>query len=210
MEITEIEEITGSRSKIYIDGEFAFVLYKGELRHYRITAGKEITEETYNEIVNVLLKKRARRRSMALLKSRPYTERQMYDKLRQGFYPESVITQALLYLQSFGYLDDARYARDYIDYHREVKSRRRMEQDLIGKGIAKPVIADAFREWEGQGNEVEEGEQIARWIRKRAYDIHTSDLMEKRKMAAFLFRKGFEVSKIQRALHWDGSEDALL
>lgn len=207
MEITAIEEITGSRSKVYIDEEFAFVLYKGELRQYKLTVGEEITEETYYEIVNILLVKRARRRSMALLKSRPYTEKQMYDKLRQGFYPEPVIAQALLYLESYGYLDDARYAQDYIDYHRETKSRRRLEQDLLQKGIAKAVISEAFREWEELGNEVGEADQIARWIRKKAYDIHTSDRKEKQKMAAFLFRKGFNASDIQKALQYDGCQE---
>lgn len=207
MEITRIEEITGSRSKVYIDEEFAFVLYKGELRHYKLTVGEEVTEETYHDIVNVLLVKRAKRRSMALLKSRPYTEKQMYDKLKQVFYPESAISQAILYLESYGYLDDARYAQDYIDYHKETKSRRRLEQDLLGKGIAKSVIAEAFREWEEQGNEIEEADQIARWIRKKSYDIRTNDPKEKQKMAAFLFRKGFAVSNIQKALQYDGSQE---
>lgn len=207
MEITKIEEITGSRNKIYIDEEFAFVLYKGELRHYKLMVGEEITEEIYYDIVNILLVKRAKRRGMALLKSRPYTEKQMCDKLRQGYYPESVISQALLYLESYGYLDDARYALDYIDYHKEAKSRRRLEQDLIRKGIEKPVIAEALTAWEAQGNKVEETDQIARWIRKKAYDIRTNDLKEKQKMAAFLFRKGFNLSNIQKALQYDGSQE---
>ena len=45
MKITGIEEVSKSRSKIDIDNEFAFVLYKGELRLYQIVLGEEISEK---------------------------------------------------------------------------------------------------------------------------------------------------------------------
>ena len=36
MLVTQVTELSKSRSKVYIDQEFAFVLYKGELRLYHI------------------------------------------------------------------------------------------------------------------------------------------------------------------------------
>ena len=44
MLVTQVTEVTKSRSKVYIDQEFAFVLYKGELRLYEIEEGKELKE----------------------------------------------------------------------------------------------------------------------------------------------------------------------
>ncbi len=36
MTVTKIEPVTKSKYKIYLDGQFAFVLYKGELSRYQI------------------------------------------------------------------------------------------------------------------------------------------------------------------------------
>lgn len=200
MTVTQITEITNTRSKVYIDDEFAFVLYKGELRRYKIREGETVSQEILTELLESVLPKRAKLRGMALLKSRPYTEKQMRDKLKQGFYPEQIICLAIEYLKSYGYIDDVRYARDYMEYYSSTRSRRRMEQELMQKGIAKQEIQQAFREWMDEGGELDEPAQIYEWIRKRKYDVHTTDLKEKQKMAAFLFRKGFDAGSIQKAL----------
>ena len=49
MVVTQISELSKSRCKVYIDQEFAFVLYKGELRLYKVAEGKEITQKDYDE-----------------------------------------------------------------------------------------------------------------------------------------------------------------
>ena len=86
MTVTGIEEINNKKIRVFIDNEFAFVLYKGELRLYGIREGEEIGEEEYLEITGKILPKRAKLRSMNLLKSRAYTEKQLRDKLVQGEY----------------------------------------------------------------------------------------------------------------------------
>lgn len=201
--VTGIVPITNSRSKIYIDNEFAFVLYKGELRNYKITEGKEIDNNVIEEIVTIVLTKRAKLRGMSLLKSRPYTEKQMYDKLKQGFYPERVISVAIDYFKSFEYIDDYQYARDYIEYYSEGKSRKRLEQDLIKKGIDKSQVKSALMNWQDEGGTIDEVSQIRDLLRKKSYNVDTCDIKEKQKMMAFLFRKGFDISNIKKVLNYE-------
>ena len=203
MVVTQIAPVTSSRSKVYIDDEFAFVLYKGELRHYKITEREEIKQETIDEIIGTVLIKRAKLRGMALLKSRPYTRKQMQDKLKQGFYPDSVIATAIEYLESFHYIDDVQYVNDYISYYCENKSYKRLEQDLIQKGISKEEVRDAFEKWRNEGGTIDETLQIQEWIRKKSFDLNTTDLKEKQRMMAFLFRKGFEMNNIRKVLNCD-------
>ncbi|MGN1146672.1 MAG: regulatory protein RecX, partial [Acetatifactor sp.] len=64
MIVTQIVEMSKTRSKIYIDQEFAFVLYKGELRLYHICEGQEIAWEDYRTIMEEVLPKRAKLRAM--------------------------------------------------------------------------------------------------------------------------------------------------
>ena len=106
MTVTRIEELSRSRCKIYLEDSFAFVLYKGELRSYGLKEGQEITEEAYRDIMENLLPRRAKLRAMNLLKNRSYTEKQLYDKLKAGDYPEEIIEQALDYVRSYHYIDD--------------------------------------------------------------------------------------------------------
>ena len=203
MTITKITEISKSRVQIITDEEFAFVLYKGELRNYKITEGKDIDKSIYDEIFVNVLPKRAKLRGMSLLKSRPYTEKQMYDKLKQGGYPDTVADIAVEYFKSFGYIDDLRYARDYIDYHSEGRSRKRLEQDLLQRGIGKSDIKEAFDNWHNEGGVIDELALIRELLIKKSYSGETSDIKEKQRMMAFLFRKGFSADNIQKALNCD-------
>ena len=114
MTVTRIEELSKSRSRVYIDDQFAFVLYKGELRLYHLREGEEIALQDYETILGEILPKRAKLRAMNLLKSRDYTVSQLRQKLEQGGYPEAVAEEALGYVESFHYTDDLRYAVSFI------------------------------------------------------------------------------------------------
>ena len=100
--------------------ELAFVLYKGELRLFHVKVGEELTEKAYRQIIDELLPKRAKSRAMNLLKDRDYTVSQLREKLVQGFYPEEAIEEAITYVESFHYLDDLRYAGNYIAFHADL------------------------------------------------------------------------------------------
>lgn len=200
MQVTLIEELTSTRSKIYIDGVFAFVLYKGELRLYGVCEGATIDAEDYEEIMTKVLPKRAKLRAMNLLQKREYTTKQLRDKLEQGFYPEKVIEQAISYVASYHYIDDLRYATQYIIFHEESRSKRRIEQDLLQKGITKEVFQKAWITWEEEGGHQNEEEQIRKLLRKRKYDPSKADYTETQKQMAFLVRKGFSVETIRRVL----------
>lgn len=200
MKITAIEELSKARSRVWIDGEFAFVLYKGELRLYRIREGEEISEETLKTIRQEILPKRAKLRAMNLLKSREYTTKQLHDKLKQGGYPEDMITLALDYVASYHYTDDLRYAVSYMQSHETDKSRRRIEQDLMRKGIGKETLEKAWQTWEARGGEQDEQQMISELLEKRGYCPREADLREKQRLYGFLMRRGFSGEQVRKAL----------
>ena len=203
MVVTEIQELSKSRSKIVLDQEFAFVLYKGELRQYGIKLGQELSEEQYREIMTEVLPKRAKLRAMNLLKSRSYTTAQLRLKLQQGGYPEEVIKEALEYVASFHYTDDLRYAVDFITDNDQRKSRFRMEQDLRTKGIPTEIIELAWQEWQENGGSQDESAMIEALLKKKNYNPEKADIKEQQKVYAFLMRKGFSGENITKALRKD-------
>lgn len=198
--ITEITALAGGRYKIEVDGEYRFVLYRGELNAYHIRAGEQIPHEFLEEILSEILPKRAKLRSMNLLKSREYTEYQLREKLRQGMYPESVIDEAIEYLKSYRYLDDRRYVKDYIVYYSESRSRGRIEQDLLRKGIHRGLIRTVYEEDLGEEKLPDEILLIKKLLEKKNYHGESADYQEKQKMRTFLYRKGFSADNIEKIL----------
>ncbi|MDE6847502.1 MAG: recombination regulator RecX [Lachnospiraceae bacterium] len=203
MFVTQISGISKSRYRIYLDGQFAFVLYKGELRQFQIKENQELSEEIYQHIMTQILPKRAKLRSMNLLQSKDYTRKQLEDKLVLGEYPAECISEAIAYVESYGYIDDRRYARDFIEYNLQNKSKKRIETDLIRKGIAKDVIQEAFEELEVLGVEQDELAMACELLNKKKYCADTATKQEQQKMYGFLFRKGFCSDIISKALLLD-------
>ena len=203
MIVTDITEFDKKRSKVYIDGEYAFILYKGELRDYSIKVGSEISNIAYNEIVEELLPKRATKRAMNLLQKKDYTEKKLRDKLAEGLYSDDCIDAAIEYVKSYKYLDDDRFARDYIIYHLENKSKNRIVQDLANKGIDKETILRIFDEvysdYDSEEVENAEYQQIEKLLEKKHYSSDM-DFKEKQKIMAFLFRRGYNMDSIRKCM----------
>lgn len=200
MEVTRIEELTKSRSKVYIEQQFAFVLYKGELRLYHVREGRELSKQDYDTIMKEVLPKRAKLRAMNLLQKREYTTGQLRKKLTEGFYPEEIIEEALAYVASFHYIDDSRYALDYITQQESICSRRRIEHDLQLKGIDRDTIAGAWSRWEENGGIQDEQMRIRELMAKRNYDPEHTDYREQQKLYGWLMRKGYSGEQIRRAM----------
>lgn len=203
MIVTQITGLTRGRCRIYIDEKPVFVLYRGEIRRLDIREGEPISEESIREIHEEILPGRAKRRAMNLLQSRDYTEEGLREKLRSGDYPESCIEGAVAYVKSYGYVDDRRYAGDFIAYNLDRKSRTRMEQDLMRKGIDKDTIRTVFEELEEQGTKQDEGAMIRSLLEKKKYNPETATRQDKQRMYAFLYRRGFHSEAINRALLLD-------
>lgn len=200
MTVTGIVKFSESKRKIYIDQEFAFVLYKGDIHKYGLEEDKELTEEVFEEIYTVLLPKRAKLRAMNLLKSRDYTAHQLQVKLLQGLYPPEIVGQAVEYVKSFRYVDDERYATAFIRSNNVRKSRKRMTQDLLQKGISKEVVEKALQICEEDHDIVDEDRQIALLLEKKGFNRETADQKELQRIYGFLMRKGFSQENVYRAI----------
>ena len=200
MIITDIVEVTKAKSRIYLDGEFAFVLYKGELRLYHIVKGQELSEDDYEEIMHTVLPKRAKKRSLMLLQKKDYTEEELRRKLRDGEYPEPIIEEALEYVKGYHYIDDYRYCVSYITCYGDKWSRQQIMSKLVTKGVNKQDIQEAYEEVRLKGDISSEEELIRVILNKKHYNAETADMKTKNKMYQHLLYKGFSAGSIGRIL----------
>ena len=203
MTVTGITEVSNARVQIAINGEAAFTLYKGEVRSFHLKEGEDIPEEVYREIMETILPKRAIKRAMNLLKVRAYTVKQLTDKLKDSGYPEMIVEEAINYVSSFGYLNDGQYALDYIEYYKESKSRMKIFNSLIQKGISKEIVEESWEKSTEDDNRNLEQEQILTWMKKKNFNPSEASYEEKQRFSAFLYRKGFQIDSIRCALSLD-------
>lgn len=197
MTVTKIEPVTKTRYKVYVDGQFAFVLYKGELSRYHIAEDSELEEETYQSIRKEIILKRAKLRAMHLLNDMGRTESQLRTKLLQNDYPSDIVEEAIAYVKSFGYINDAEYARNFIENRKEKKSKKEICAALCQKGLQKDLIETALEESYTNDDSIAAIEAI---VRKKKFDSKSTDYREMQKMMGYLVRKGFRYDDIRQVI----------
>lgn len=197
MQIEQIVPLDKKRSRVCLDNGMVFALYKGEIKALALQEGQEVSAALYQEIYGGILLKRAKRRMLYLLGQMDRTEAQIRQKLQQGGYPEGIIEEAIAYAMDAHYLDDARYARNYVRSQQEKKSREQMRMSLYRKGIRRELAEQAL---ESEYILEDEQELILKWVQKKNYPGETASLKEKRRICQFLMRKGFHMDDILHVL----------
>ncbi len=195
MQITAVVPLDKRRSKVFLEEEPAFVLYRGEIRRYQIEEGAELSEGQYRQILEEILVKRGRERALHLLKDRDRTEEEIRRKLQEGFYPQEVIKRTVDFLKEYHFIDDLDYGRRFIDAYKDKRSRKRLEFDLQQKGLAQEQIRMLLEE-----GEVQEDSQIKAFLKKKGYTPGSASPREQAKLIAALARKGFSYDAVYRNL----------
>lgn len=139
--------------------------------------------------------KKAKEKAMSLLLIKDRTEKELSERLYHSGFSEVACEEAMEYVKSFGYIDDFRYAKNFIDFRKNEKSKKEIQFKLLQKGVCLELIAVAMEE-EYDG----ETEALQRALKKRLKGKSISDLtlQEKQKLIASLARKGFSLSEILR------------
>ncbi len=206
MRIEHIEKATDKKRKITLDDGSSFVLYIGEIRRFHLKENTEVPDPVLNEILGTVLVRRARLRCMNLLKTSDRTVKQLHDRLKGDGYPDSIIENALAYVASYHYTDDERYAENYVRAYTGRKSRRIITLELEKRGVPADLVSEAFAavlDEEGLAEADESGDltAIRRLLEKKNFDSSLSSWDERRKMIAYLMRKGFSMSDIRAVLN---------
>jgi regulatory protein len=129
-------------------------------------------------------------------------------RVEAGETGEAKINAVIARLQERKYLNDQAYAQDYAKLRQENASfgRRRVQQDLMRKGVQAPVIANTLEVAYAEVNE----EELARRHLERKRVKKPASQKEAARVARLLMRAGFGSSVIFRILRkWDIEEEAL-
>ena len=137
--------------------------------------------------------RRAKLRALHLLTAMDRTEANLREKL-QASYCEEAVEIAVEYVKKYGYLDDERYVKTYIESKSRTKSRKQIEQELIfKKGVSKDAVYRGFE----QAEMADIVEVIQKYMKKKKIEPQNCDYEQKQKFFAYMMRKGFQIEELK-------------
>jgi regulatory protein len=187
----EIQKRDKERVNVFIDGEFAFglnVMDAANLRKGQVLAEAEIAALRDADAVVQAVNTAAH-----FLSYRPRSTAEIRRNLKEKDTPEAVIDAAIDKMAGMGYLDDAAFARYWVDNRSQFKplSHRALRQELRQKGLADAVIDEALGEQSEPDLAYKAATTQVRKLRNRSVKEF------KTKINAFLQRRGFSYSTTQ-------------
>ena len=209
MLVTSIIKQNKKKSLIIFDEEIKVCLYNSELYKYGIQEGIEISDDVYREIFTELLPKRVKERTFYMLKDSDKSEFDVRTKLLTAYYPKDIVEDVISYMKNMKYIDDSRFADNYIRNNFRRKSINRIKSELMLHRIDKSIISELISLLEKEEFVLDEQLEIIRkeFVRRK-YDFQIDDSKLKNKIIMSLIRKGFDFDSID-SVYRSMKEEAL-
>ena len=148
-------------------------------------------------------------RALNLLALRARSSRELRRQLVRKGEPADQVDAAIARLQVAGFLDDGAFARQFARSKAvgAGMSRRRIQQELGRRGVARQIgddaIADVFAE-----EQLDERAVVEQAARKKLRSLKNLDAdTRKRRLYAYLARRGYDLDDIRRAMQAVGSAE---
>ncbi|MCC6170019.1 MAG: RecX family transcriptional regulator [Caldilineaceae bacterium] len=187
-----IQQHNKERVNVFLDGEYAFAVGLDAalgLRKGQRLSAEQIAAFKYEGEVDL-----AYQRGLRYLGIRPRSEQEMATYLAGKGYVEEVTAAALARLRARGYVDDAAFARYWVDNRTRFRPRgtRALRYELRQKGLDSPTIDEALEE---------QDEDAAAWAAAAPMAARWAGLPREefdRKLIGFLARRGFNYAICRR------------
>jgi regulatory protein len=190
----KVQKRNPGRINVYLDGDFAFGLARIVAAWLYI--GQELSEEKIAELQSGDVREAAHQQALRSLSYRARSEAEIRQNLKEHEFSEPVIEETLERLRKSGLLDDARFAKSWVENRTELRprSRRALAFELGRKGISGEALDEALAETDDDELAYQAG-------LKQARKLQSLEWAEFRpKLLAFLARRGFQYSTAAEAV----------
>lgn len=187
------------RVNIYLDDKFAFGLDLENYMKLGLKVNQELTEKEVEEIVKKGEFQKVYDKILRFATLRPRSEREYKNWLRKHKVHESLHKKLFEKLIHLDFLDDEKFATWWVDQRNNFrpKSKRILNQELRIKGIDKEVIENVLSE-----TKIDEEKIAKEMLEKKIYRWkNLNDFEARKKMSAFLARRGFGWDIIKKTVN---------
>lgn len=188
------QQETADRVNVYLDEQFAFGL--PALEAARLRVGQYLDDAEIAQLQDADLAQKAYDRAVRFLSYRPRSAVEVRRHLARTVADAALITAVLDKLAEQGYLNDAEFARFWVENREQFRPKgpRALRQELRQRGLASETIETALAE-------VAPAEGAYTAARPRAARIANLAVSEpdafRRKLSDFLARRGFDYGTIR-------------
>lgn len=124
------------------------------------------------------------------------SEKELYEKLlKKGYSPEESAS-AMAKLANYGYIDDTRYARHYAEQKLHSYGKRKVEYDLIHKGVSAEVVSEVLEELVDEDIMIDEIKAV---MKKKLKGTVPEDRAQLKKLFDSFARKSYEYELVKKA-----------
>ena len=193
MVVTALRQSSPGRFLVEFDGGAALRSTLEAVTDARLYVGMELDEEAFEELKRSSSKALDRQKALEMLSRRPYSRRELKDKLLRRGTDEQSVDECISWLDEHGFLDDGEYA-GAVARHYSAKGygAGRVKTELRRRGIERELADETLAELP------ENTDKIDAYIARRLSDPKDRDSV--RKIGAALFRRGYSWEEIRAAL----------
>ncbi len=188
--VTEISsQRDPDRVNVFLDGAFAFGLDREVAELEMLAVGDDLDAERIARLRAADDVARATTAALGLLARRPRSERELRDRLRHKGHAPSAIDAAVTKLEGWRYLDDADFARYWVENRaaNQPRGRRLLEQELRLKGVDRETVRETIAA--AELDEAAAALELGR-AKLRSY-AGQEPAVVRRRLAGFLARRGY-------------------
>lgn len=180
------------RVNIFIDDEFAIGVSLNTITKIGLYVGRVLDEADYARIEQTESADKAFQVALRFLEARPRSIAEIRDRLQRKEFSAEVIAAAVERLSALGLVDDASFARFWVENRQACRPRgvSALRDELRRKGIARDVVTTVLSDDSLTGDEAGRAMTLARSaLRKYA---NASDYATfTRRLGGYLQRRGF-------------------
>ena len=193
MVVTALKQSSPGRFLVEFDGGETLRSTLEAVTDERLYVGKELDEKAFEELKRSSSKALDRQKALEMLSRRPYSRRELKDKLLRRGTDEQSAEDCIAWLDEHGFLDDGEDA-GAVARHYSAKGygAGRVKSELRRRGIERELADETLAELP------ENTEKIDAYIARRLSDPKDRDSV--RKIGAALFRRGYSWEEIRAAL----------
>ncbi len=196
MVITSINEQVKDnlRVNIFIDGKYVFALSKQDVAFYNLKEGEELSEKKYNEILDNVVLAKAKLTALSYLSYKDRTKREVIRKLKEKGFTKEVTKKTLVFLVSYGYINDLEYSKKFVKQRVCSKGygKYKVVRELKEKGVSDEIIESVT-----ENIEDDERETALKFATKKATKLDLKEYKDKQKLYAYLQRRGYSYEIIR-------------
>jgi regulatory protein len=196
MKLTNITQQQKNRDRysLFVDGQYAFSLGASALLDAKLVVGQELSDAELRDYKQLSADDKAYGLALAYVARRMRSEGELQDYFRRKGYAPALAEDIMGRLQVAGFVDDAEFARRWVENRRQLKSSsaKRLRLELRQKKISPEIVEEVLSE-----DATDERVLLRELVTKKRKQSRYQD---DQKLLAYLARQGFAYDDIKAAL----------